>query len=130
MPYIVLVIDDLADLVIQDKKQFESNIVRLSQKSRAVGIHVCMSTQRPVVKLVSGLVKANISSRISFQAASQVDSRIILDTTGAEKLEWPGDLLLDDFKTDSWKLRLQAPLVINEELEAVVNYWDEQLPLR
>lgn len=71
-------------------------------------------------------MKANIPTRIAFQTASQIDSRVILDTTGAEKLEWPGDLLLNDLATDSYILRLQAPLVTKEELEAVADYWDEQ----
>ena len=93
MPYIVIVIDELADIMQAYPKELESAIVRLAQMSRAVGIHLIISTQRPSVNVITGLIKANIPSRVALQVISQIDSRTILDCSGAEKLLGAGDML-------------------------------------
>src|SRR5690606_23306059 len=93
MPFIVIVIDELADIMQTYPNELEAGIVRLAQMSRAVGIHLILSTQRPSVNVITGLIKANIPSRIALQVSSQIDSRTILDQTGAEKLLGAGDML-------------------------------------
>jgi S-DNA-T family DNA segregation ATPase FtsK/SpoIIIE len=93
MPHIVIIIDELADLMMVSAKEVENTITRLAQKSRAVGIHLIVATQRPSVDVVTGLIKANLPSRLAFQTASKVDSRTILDRNGAEKLLGRGDML-------------------------------------
>ncbi|GAI07029.1 unnamed protein product, partial [marine sediment metagenome] len=93
MPYIILLIDELADLMAARGREVEAGIVRLAQMARAVGIHLIVATQRPSVEVITGLIKANITSRITFQVASQVDSRTVLDMAGAEKLLGLGDML-------------------------------------
>jgi S-DNA-T family DNA segregation ATPase FtsK/SpoIIIE len=94
MPYIVTVIDEMADLMMTAPKEMERCIVRLAQLSRAVGIHLILATQRPTSEVITGLIKANMPSRISYQVASKLDSRVILDCNGAEKLLGRGDLLM------------------------------------
>lgn len=119
MPYIVVIIDELADIMQAYPRELEAGIVRLAQMSRAVGIHLVLSTQRPSVKVITGLIKANIPARIAFQVASQIDSRTILDTGGAEKLLGAGDMLF--LSNDMSKpRRIQAPYVSEAEVKKVV----------
>lgn len=119
MPYIVVIIDELADIMQTYPRELEAGIVRLAQMSRAVGIHLILSTQRPSVKVITGLIKANVPSRIAFQVASQIDSRTILDTGGAEKLLGAGDMLF--LSSDMSKpRRIQAPFISESEVKKVV----------
>jgi S-DNA-T family DNA segregation ATPase FtsK/SpoIIIE len=121
MPFIVIVIDELADLMASYGKDVEAAIVRLAQMSRAVGIHLILSTQRPSVEVITGLIKANITSRIAFQVASQIDSRTILDMSGAEKLLGRGDMLF--LAGDVAKpRRLQGANVTEKEVKDVVKF--------
>lgn len=121
MPFIVIVIDELADLMAAYGRDVEAAIVRLAQMSRAVGIHLVVSTQRPSVEVITGLIKANITSRIGFQVASQVDSRTILDMSGSEKLLGNGDMLY--LASDIGKpRRLQGPFVSEREVKNVVKF--------
>ncbi len=124
LPYIVLVIDELADLMASKGNEIEGGIVRIAQMARAVGIHLILATQRPSVEVITGLIKANITSRVSFQVASQVDSRTILDMGGAEKLLGSGDMLF--VSSDNTKpRRIQAPYVSEKEVRKVVKWLDE-----
>ena len=125
MPYIVLVIDELADLMAAKGRDIEMGIVRLAQKARAVGIHLILATQRPSVEVITGLIKANVISRIAFQVASQVDSRTILDTSGAEKLLGLGDLLFVSAEFSKPK-RIQGNYVSSKEVEKVVDFINKQ----
>jgi len=125
MPLLVIVIDELADLMASYGRDVESAIVRLAQMSRAVGIHLIVSTQRPSVEVITGLIKANITSRVAFQVASQVDSRTILDMAGAEKLLGRGDMLF--MAGDVAKpRRLQGALVTEKEVKDVVKFLKTQ----
>lgn len=121
MPYIVVIIDELADIMQTYPRELEAGIVRLAQMSRAVGIHLVLATQRPSVKVVTGLIKANIPSRIAFQVASQVDSKTILDGVGAENLLGAGDMLFLSGEMAK-PLRIQAPYVSEAEVKAVVKW--------
>ena len=121
MPYIVLVIDELADIMSSYPRELEGGIVRLAQMSRAVGIHLILSTQRPSVKVITGLIKANIPARVALQVASQIDSRTILDTGGAEKLLGSGDMLFLSGEMSKPR-RIQAPYISEEEVKKVVTY--------
>ncbi len=125
MPLIILVIDELADLMAAYGRDLEGPIVRLAQMSRAVGIHLIVSTQRPSVEVITGLIKANITSRIAFQVASQVDSRTILDMSGAEKLLGNGDMLYLAGDTSKPR-RLQGAFVSEKEAKAVVKFLKDQ----
>lgn len=121
MPFIVLIVDELADLMAARGREIEAGIVRLAQMARAVGIHLVVATQRPSVEVITGLIKANITSRITFQVASQVDSRTVIDSAGAEKLLGLGDLLYISADTVKPK-RIQGPYISEKELKKAVNY--------
>lgn len=121
MPYIVVVIDELADIMQSYPRELEAGIVRLAQMSRAVGIHLILSTQRPSVNVITGLIKANVPSRMALQVSSQIDSRTILDAGGAEKLLGAGDML---FQTGdmSKPIRLQTAFISESEVKKIVSY--------
>ncbi len=121
MPYIVIIIDELADLMQVAQAEVESAIIRLAQMARAVGIHLIVATQRPSVDVITGLIKANITSRIAFAVASQIDSRTILDSSGAEKLLGRGDMLYITAELSKPK-RLQGCFVSENEIQRVVEY--------
>ncbi len=121
MPYIVIVIDELADLMTSYGREVEGSIIRLAQMARATGIHLIVSTQRPSVEVITGLIKANITSRIALQVASQIDSRTILDTPGAEKLLGHGDALFISAEL-SKPLRVQGAFVSEEEIKNVAGF--------
>lgn len=121
LPYIVLIIDELADLMSVKGKEIESYVVRLAQMSRATGIHLILATQRPSVEVITGLIKANITSRIALKVGSLIDSRTILDGSGAEKLLGKGDMLL--LSKDSPKpRRIQSPYISENEIKKVINW--------
>ena len=121
MPYIVIVIDELADIMQSYPRELEASIVRLAQMSRAVGIHLILSTQRPSVNVITGLIKANVPTRMALQVASQIDSRTILDGSGAETLLGAGDMLY--LSSDMQKpVRLQTAFIIENEVKKVVSY--------
>lgn len=125
LPYIVFIIDELADIMISHGREVESLIIRLAQMARAVGIHLVISTQRPSIDVITGLIKANITSRIAFQVASQVDSRTILDISGAEKLLGRGDMLY--LAGDLSKpVRLQGAFISEKEVKNLVSYLGHQ----
>ena len=121
MPYIVIIIDELADIMATYPRELESAIVRLAQMSRAVGIHLILSTQRPSVNIITGLIKANIPARIALQVSSQIDSRTILDTGGAEKLLGAGDMLFLSGEM-SKPVRLQSAFISETEVKGVTGY--------
>ncbi len=125
LPQIVIIIDELADLMMAASKQVEESICRLAQLARAAGMHLVVATQRPSVDVVTGLIKANIPSRIAFAVSSQVDSRTILDRVGAEKLVGKGDMLFYPLGKAQPE-RLQGPFVTDEEVEAVIDFWKQQ----
>jgi DNA segregation ATPase FtsK/SpoIIIE, S-DNA-T family len=125
MPFIVIVVDELADLMASHGRDVEAAIVRLAQMARAVGIHLIVSTQRPSVEVITGLIKANITTRIAFQVASQIDSRTILDTAGAEKLLGNGDMLYQSGDTAKLK-RIQGSFVSEKEVKDVVRFIKQQ----
>jgi len=124
MPYLVIVIDELADLMMVSPQDVEDSISRIAQKARACGIHLLLATQRPSVDVITGLIKANIPTRIAFTVSSQVDSRTILDSNGAEKLLGKGDMLFME-NGSGRSLRLQGPFVSDEEIERVTAYMRE-----
>ena len=121
MPYIVIILDELADIMQAYPRELESAIVRLAQMSRAVGIHLILSTQRPSVNVITGLIKANVPARVALQVASQIDSRTILDASGAEKLLGAGDMLYISGEM-SKPTRIQSAFMSEAELKAVVKY--------
>lgn len=125
MPYLVVIIDELADLMSTYPREVEASVVRLAQMSRAVGIHLVLSTQRPSVEVITGLIKANITSRIALQVASQIDSRTIIDIGGAEKLLGHGDMLYLAGDTGKPR-RIQGPYISEQEVKKVVNYIADQ----
>jgi DNA segregation ATPase FtsK/SpoIIIE, S-DNA-T family len=127
LPYIVVVIDELADLMMVEGKKIEQQIARLAQKARAAGIHLILATQRPSVDVITGLIKANIPTRLSFQVSSKIDSRTILDQMGAENLLGKGDMLFLP-PGQAEPTRLHGAFVSDEEVHAVVNFIRKQAP--
>jgi S-DNA-T family DNA segregation ATPase FtsK/SpoIIIE len=125
LPYIIIIIDELADLMMLDRANVEESITRLAQMARAVGIHLILATQRPSVDVITGLIKANIPTRISFRLATKVDSRTIIDSNGAESLLGKGDMLYLAPGT-SRVHRLHAPFVTEKEIAAVTAFWKAQ----
>lgn len=125
LPYIIVIVDELADMMIMAGRQVEESITRLAQMSRAVGIHLLLATQRPSVNVITGLIKANIPARLSFRLATGIDSRTIIDSNGAESLLGHGDMLFLPPGT-SRRRRLHGPLVSENEIEAVVAHWASQ----
>ncbi len=125
LPFIVVIIDELADLMMLDKANVEESVTRLAQMARAVGIHLVLATQRPSVDVITGLIKANFPARVSFRVATKVDSRTILDANGAEALLGRGDMLY--LPSGSSRVnRLHAPFVNEKEIAAVVEFWRSQ----
>ena len=125
MPYLVVLVDELADLMLTAAGEVERLLVRLAQLGRATGVHLVVATQRPSVDVVTGLIKANFPSRISFSVMSQIDSRTILDTPGAEKLLGRGDMLYMPVDT-SKPYRVQGIFLSDKEIEAIVRHWISQ----
>ncbi len=124
MPYIVVVVDEFADLMITAGKDIETAVQRLAQKARAAGIHLIMATQRPSVDIITGTIKANFPTRISFKVASKIDSRTILNEQGAEQLLGQGDMLFAG--GSGVTTRVHGPFVSDEEVEALANYLRSQ----
>jgi S-DNA-T family DNA segregation ATPase FtsK/SpoIIIE len=127
LPYVVIVIDELADLIMREGRKVEEPVVKIAQKARAVGIHLVLATQRPSVNVVTGLIKANVPSRIAFAMASMIDSRTVLDAPGAEDLIGRGDMLYQPVDLPR-PIRLQGVFVSDEEVRAVTGHWIEQAP--
>jgi S-DNA-T family DNA segregation ATPase FtsK/SpoIIIE len=125
LPHIIIIIDELADLMMLDKANVEEAITRLAQMARAVGIHLVLATQRPSVDVITGLIKANVPTRVSFRLATKVDSRTILDSNGAEALLGRGDMLFLPPGTSRLQ-RLHAPFVTEKEIADVVAFWKNQ----
>ncbi len=121
LPYVLIAIDELADLMASFGREVEGSIVRLAQMARATGIHLLLATQRPSVDVITGLIKANIPARVALQVASQIDSRTILDTPGAEKLLGHGDLLFLSAELSKPK-RIQGAFVSEEEIKKVTSF--------
>jgi len=127
MPYIVIVIDEMADLMMMAKRDVESLVVRLAQKARAIGIHLVLATQRPSVDVITGLIKANVPARIAFTVAQQVDSRTILDQIGAEKLLGAGDMLMLT-PSMSKPRRVQGAFLSDDEVLKITDYLRMERP--
>ena len=127
MPYIVIVADEMADLMMTNGKEVESHIIRLAQKSRAVGIHLVLATQKPTVDVITGLIKSNLPARISFQVASKSDSRVVLDESGAERLLGNGDMLYLTPGTSSL-VRSQGAFVGGPEIDRVIDFFGDCEP--
>jgi S-DNA-T family DNA segregation ATPase FtsK/SpoIIIE len=127
MPFIVIIADEMADLMMTSGKEVEAHIIRLAQKSRAVGIHLVLATQKPTVDVITGLIKSNLPARISFQVASKMDSRVVLDEGGAERLLGSGDMLYLAPST-SHLTRAQGTYISDEEINAVIDFFSDIEP--
>ena len=127
IPYIVIVADEMADMMMTSGKDVEGHIIRLAQKSRAVGIHLVLATQKPTVDVITGLIKSNLPARISFQVASRMDSRVVLDEMGADKLLGKGDMLYMAPETSALQ-RAQGTYVSDEEVNKVIEFFADQEP--
>jgi S-DNA-T family DNA segregation ATPase FtsK/SpoIIIE len=126
LPYLVVIVDELADLMLTAGKEAEAHIVRLAQLARAAGIHLILATQRPSVDVVTGLIKANFPARIAFQVSSKHDSRTILDTVGAQYLLGQGDML---FKSGAGKLnRVHGAFISDQDISAIIDFWKHKQP--
>src|SRR5262249_44040606 len=121
MPYVVIVVDEMNDLMMQMKREVEGHIIRLAQKSRAAGIHLVVATQKPTVDVITGLIKSNLPARICFQVSSRSDSRVVLDEMGADKLLGKGDMLFLQPGT-STLIRAQGTYASDEEIAGVVTH--------
>lgn len=124
LPYILVVVDEIADLIMLSKHEVEESIVRIAQKARAVGIHMILATQSPRREIVTGLLKANLPSRLGFSTSSGLDSRIIMDKMGCEKLIGNGDVLFSD--QGKSPIRIQSPYVSGAEIAGIVSHWQIQ----
>ncbi|MBT3188331.1 MAG: hypothetical protein HN736_19430 [Anaerolineae bacterium] len=127
MPRIVVLIDEMADLMMHAPEQTEHNLIRLAQMARATGIHLVMATQRPSTDVVTGLIKANFPARIAFAVTSGVDSRVVLDSVGAENLLGNGDMLFLSPEAGS-PSRVQGVMITDEEIEKIISYWQKEIP--
>ena len=125
MPFLVIIIDELSDLMMVAAKEVEDSILRITQKARAAGIHLIVATQRPSTEVITGLIKANIPSRIAFAVGSGIDSRTILDQTGAEKLLGKGDMFFMPIGQNS-PTRIQGSYINDNEIEKIINFTKNQ----